>query len=328
MPRSAAMAGGALPGSLLVTCCLVVALCSPSIPPEKLAQAPARERPGPEKREHASREGPGRVSELGRPARDEGGGGRDWKSKGGRGLAGREAWGRQKQAWAAQGAGAKAGDLQVRPRGDTPREEPPSAATARNAAGPDPAPATEPPDEYAYPDYRGKGCVDESGFVYAIGEQFAPGPSACPCLCTEEGPLCAQPECPRLHPRCVHVDTSQCCPQCKERKNYCEFRGRTYQTLEEFAVSPCERCRCEASGEVLCSVSACPQTECVDPVYEPDQCCPICKNGPNCFAETAVIPAGREVKTDECTVCHCTYEEGTWRVERQATCTRHECRQR
>lgn len=44
-------------------------------------------------------------------------------------------------------------------------------------------------------------------------------------------------------------------------------------------VSPCERCRCEASGEVLCAVSACPQTECVDPVYEPDQCCPICKNG-------------------------------------------------
>ncbi|EGW05028.1 Brorin [Cricetulus griseus] len=127
--------------------------------------------------------------------------------------------------------------------------------------------------------YRGKGCVDESGFVYAIGEKFAPGPSACPCLCTEEGPLCAQPECPRLHPRCIHVDTSQCCPQCKERKNYCEFRGKTYQTLEEFVVSPCERCRCEANGEVLCTVSACPQTECVDPVYEPDQCCPICKNG-------------------------------------------------
>ncbi|KFO61851.1 Brorin, partial [Corvus brachyrhynchos] len=177
-----------------------------------------------------------------------------------------------------------------------------------------------------YPDYRGKGCVDESGFVYAIGEKFAPGPSACPCLCTEEGPLCIQPECPRLHPRCIHVDTTQCCPQCKERKNYCEFRGKTYQTLEEFMVSPCERCRCEGNGEVLCTVSACPQTECVDPVYEPDQCCPICKNGPNCFAETLVIPAGREVKTDECTICHCTYEEGTWRIERQAMCTRHECK--
>lgn len=53
----------------------------------------------------------------------------------------------------------------------------------------------------------------------------------------------------------------------------------------------------------------------------------FCISGPNCFAETAVIPAGREVKTDECTICHCTYEEGTWRIERQAMCTRHECRQ-
>lgn len=171
------MAGGALPGALLLACCLALALCGP------------RERPG-----------PGRAG----------------------GPGGREAWGRQTRAWAA--------DLQARPRGDTPREGPPSAAR------PDPTPATEPPDEYAYPDYRGKGCVDESGFVYAIGERFAPGPAACPCLCTEEGPLCAPPDCPRLHPRCVHVDTSQCCPQCKEQRRDCEFRGRTYQALEEFAV--------------------------------------------------------------------------------------------
>ncbi|KAM6178621.1 brorin [Rhynchocyon petersi] len=325
MPTSKAMAVGAFSSSLLITCCLMVALCSPSIPLEKLAQAP--EQSGQEKREHASRDSPGRVNELGRPARDVGSGGRDWKSKGGRGLASRDAWSKQKQAWAAHGGAAQAGDLQSRPRGDTPQVEPLAAAVAQDVVAPELGPTLEPPEEYAYPDYRGKGCVDESGFVYAIGEKFAPGPSACPCLCTEEGPLCAQPECPRLHPRCIHVDTSQCCPQCKERKNYCEFRGKTYQALEEFVVSPCERCRCEASGEVLCTVSACPQTECVDPVYEPDQCCPICKNGPNCFAETAVIPAGREVKTDDCTICHCTYEEGTWRIERQAMCTRHECKQ-
>ena len=73
MPSSTAMAVGALSSSLLLTCCLMVALCSPRIPLEKLAQAP--ERPGQEKREHASRDGPGRMSELGRPARDEGGGG-------------------------------------------------------------------------------------------------------------------------------------------------------------------------------------------------------------------------------------------------------------
>ncbi|CAG6017859.1 unnamed protein product [Menidia menidia] len=198
-------------------------------------------------------------------------------------------------------------------------------------------------DEYAYPDYRGKGCMDESGFVFAIGEEFTPGPSTCPCLCTDEGPLCTKPECPKVHPRCIKVDTSQCCPLCKEKKNYCEFRGKVYASLEEFKVSPCERCRCEPSGEVLCSVAACPQTECVDPEYEPDQCCPICKTGetlfcfgvsfpkqscgPNCYADTEVIPAGREVKIDECTICYCTYEEGTWQIERQATCSKNECQQ-
>lgn len=92
-------------------------------------------------------------------------------------------------------------------------------------------------DEYAYPDYRGKGCMDESGFVFAIGEKFTPGPSTCPCLCTDEGPLCAKPECPKVHPRCIRVDTSQCCPECKEKKNYCEFRGKVYTTLQEFKVS-------------------------------------------------------------------------------------------
>ncbi|KAJ8291114.1 hypothetical protein GJAV_G00021550 [Gymnothorax javanicus] len=180
-------------------------------------------------------------------------------------------------------------------------------------------------DEYAYPDYRGKGCVDESGFVFGVGEQFTPGPSTCPCLCTEEGPLCSKPDCPKIHPRCVRVDHSQCCPQCKEVKNYCEFRGKVYRSLQEFKVSACEKCRCEPNGEVHCTVAACAQTECVDPEYEPEQCCPICKSGPNCFADNSVIPAGREVKIDECTICYCTYEEGTWRIERQATCSKNDC---
>ncbi|CAH6998443.1 Vwc2 [Phodopus roborovskii] len=260
MPSSSAMAVGALSSSLLVTCCLMVALCSPSIPLEKLAQAP--EQPGQEKREHASRDSPGRVSELGRAARDEGSSARDWKSKGSRALASREAWSKQKQAWTAQGGSVKAADWQVRPRGDTPQGEPPAAA--QEAISLELVPTPELPEEYAYPDYRGKGCVDESGFVYAIGEKFAPGPSACPCLCTEEGPLCAQPECPRLHPRCVHVDTSQCCPQCKERKNYCEFRGKTYQTLEDYWLY-CQHEFIAPNLEVKCST--CFQTQCNLPCH-------------------------------------------------------------
>ncbi|XP_043835485.1 brorin isoform X2 [Dromiciops gliroides] len=330
MPSSTAMAIGALSSSLLVTCCLMVALCSPTIPLEKLAKTQDKQeiKTNQEKRDHAARDtqsqtGPGKMNEITRNGREEGSS-RDGKSKGSRNYSNKESWSKQKQIWNSQGMSSKPGNLQAQEPGDSIQEE---ALAAEDASLPEALVTPEPPEEYAYPDYRGKGCVDESGFVYAIGEKFTPGPSACPCLCTEEGPLCIQPECPRLHPRCIHVDTSQCCPQCKEKKNYCEFRGKTYQTLEEFMVSPCEKCHCEANGEVLCTVSACPQTECVDPVYEPDQCCPICKNGPNCFAETTVIPAGREVKTDECTICHCTYEEGTWRIERQAMCTRHECKQ-
>ncbi|XP_048418550.1 brorin isoform X2 [Stegostoma tigrinum] len=137
-----------------------------------------------------------------------------------------------------------------------------------------------PTSEYSYPDYRGKGCMDENGFVYEIGEEFTPGPAACPCVCTEDGPLCVKPECPSLHPRCIRVDTSRCCPECKEMKTYCEFREKKYKQLEEFVVSPCEKCRCEPNGEVHCSVAECAQVDCVDPVYEPDQCCPICKDVP------------------------------------------------
>ncbi|XP_029445616.1 brorin isoform X2 [Rhinatrema bivittatum] len=324
MPSTTAMAIGALSSFLLVTCCLMVALCSPSIPIQNGAKPQDQEEleGSHEKRDHAPPDGQNQ-SQAGLEKMDEiGRSWRDGKSKANRTVASKDPPTKQKQAWSAQGEGNRAEGTEMQEQADGAQEEPSMEESALEAVT-----TPEAPEEYVYPDYRGKGCVDESGFVYAIGEKFAPGPSACPCLCTEEGPLCIQPECPRLHPRCIQVDTSQCCPQCKEKKNYCEFRDKTYQTLEEFTVSPCERCRCESNGEVLCTVAACPQTECVDPVYEPEQCCPICKNGPNCFAETIVIPAGREIKTDECTICHCTYEEGTWRIERQAMCTRHECKQ-
>ncbi|TKS85310.1 Brorin [Collichthys lucidus] len=61
-------------------------------------------------------------------------------------------------------------------------------------------------------------------------------------------------------------------------------------------------------------------------VFQNEKCCstsPV--SGPNCYADTTVIPAGREVKIDECTICYCTYEEGTWQIERQATCSKNEC---
>ncbi|XP_074551351.1 von Willebrand factor C domain-containing protein 2-like [Halichoeres trimaculatus] len=176
-------------------------------------------------------------------------------------------------------------------------------------------------ENIVFDDYRGKGCVDDSGFVYKLGERFYPGHSNCPCECTEDGPVCDQPECPKLHPKCTKVEHNGCCPECKEVKNFCEYRAKTYKILEEFKPSPCEWCRCEPNNEVHCVVSDCAIPECVNPVYEPEQCCPICKNGPNCFAGTTIIPAGIEVKVDDCTICRC--HNGDW--WKPAQCLRREC---
>ncbi|XP_072541552.1 von Willebrand factor C domain-containing protein 2-like isoform X1 [Salminus brasiliensis] len=210
-------------------------------------------------------------------------------------------------------------------------------------------------NDVLFDDYRGKGCVDDSGFVYKLGERFFPGHSNCPCVCTEDGPVCEQPECPKIHPKCTKVEHNGCCPECKEVKNFCEYRGKTYKILEEFKVfhlqgspaaeegshsttavlapaqlqasarsyrpSPCEWCRCEPNSEVHCVVADCAVPECVNPVYEPEQCCPICKNGPNCYAGTTIIPAGIEVKVDDCTICRC--HNGDW--WKPAQCLRREC---
>ncbi|XP_028673844.1 brorin [Erpetoichthys calabaricus] len=315
MQRSLAVTTGVFSRSLFFACCLMGVLCNSKIPfqksQERLERALTQNKADEASKTGLSQATQEQLKEISRMGREE-------VTKEGKSKANRGNWSKQKSNMNLQ-ENEKIPEIQE-PTKEVVPDESDGGPTPETSVAPDAL------EEYAYPDYRGKGCVDESGFVFAIGEKFTPGPSTCPCLCTEEGPLCAKPECPKVHPRCIQVDTSQCCPQCKERKNYCEFRGKTYKALEEFRVSPCEKCRCEASGEVLCTVAACPQTECVDPEYEPDQCCPICKKGPNCFADNTVIPAGREVKVDDCTICYCTYEEGTWRIERQATCSKHECK--
>ncbi|XP_062841070.1 von Willebrand factor C domain-containing protein 2-like [Trichomycterus rosablanca] len=179
--------------------------------------------------------------------------------------------------------------------------------------------------DYEFGDYRGKWCVDHHGFVYNIGEVYYPGPAACPCTCTEDGPVCVQPKCPRIHPRCTRISYKSCCPVCEAVNRVCVYRGRTYHLFEEFKLARCERCRCEPNGEVYCSISDCPALHCVNPTYEPKHCCPVCKNGPNCFAGNRIIAAGERVEVDEWTVCFCTYRDGTWLTHPHATC---EARQR
>ncbi|XP_030581809.1 von Willebrand factor C domain-containing protein 2-like [Archocentrus centrarchus] len=174
--------------------------------------------------------------------------------------------------------------------------------------------------DYEFGDYRGKWCIDDHGFVYSIGEVYYPSPTSCPCTCTIDGPVCVRPKCPRIHPRCTRIRYKACCPVCEAMARVCVYGGKTYRLLEEFRLARCERCRCEANREVYCSISDCPAPHCVNPTYEPNHCCPICKTGPNCFAGSRVIPAGERVNIDERTVCYCTYRDGTWHTHPQATC--------
>uniref|UniRef100_A0A8C7TRV4 VWFC domain-containing protein n=1 Tax=Oncorhynchus mykiss TaxID=8022 RepID=A0A8C7TRV4_ONCMY len=134
-------------------------------------------------------------------------------------------------------------------------------------------------DPYEFGDYRGKWCLDDHGFVYSIGEVYYPSPSACPCTCTEDGPVCIRPKCPRIHPRCTRIKYKSCCPVCEAVSKVCVYGGKMYRIFEEFRLSRCERCRCEPNREVYCSISDCPAPHCVNPTYEPNHCCPVCYTG-------------------------------------------------
>lgn len=90
--------------------------------------------------------------------------------------------------------------------------------------------------DYEFGDYRGKWCIDDHGFVYGIGEVYYPSPSACPCTCTVDGPVCVRPKCPRIHPRCTRIRYQACCPVCEAMARVCVYGGKTYRLLEEFRV--------------------------------------------------------------------------------------------
>nr|XP_054598189.1 von Willebrand factor C domain-containing protein 2-like isoform X2 [Nothobranchius furzeri] len=152
---------------------------------------------------------------------------------------------------------------------------PPGPGLRQPVVGAEYSTKTDP--DYEFGDYRGKWCIDDHGFVYNIGEVYFPSPTACPCTCTVDGPVCVRPRCPRIHPRCTRIRFKACCPVCEAMARVCVYGGKTYRPLEEFRLSRCERCRCEANREVYCSISDCPAPHCVNPTYQPNHCCPICK---------------------------------------------------
>ncbi|RXN01353.1 hypothetical protein EOD39_7038 [Acipenser ruthenus] len=91
--------------------------------------------------------------------------------------------------------------------------------------------------------------------------------------------------------------------------------------------SECEQCTCDMDGIARCLVADCAPPPCVNPVYEKGKCCPECKEGPNCYADssqTQVIPGGEPVWIDSCTKCRCHdgQDAGYWEGNRVAQCVR------
>lgn len=63
-------------------------------------------------------------------------------------------------------------------------------------------------------------------------------------------------------------------------------RNQINNILIPVQLSPCERCRCEVNREVYCTISGCPALHCVNPVFEPNHCCPVCKSGESPYTTT------------------------------------------
>ncbi|XP_048754813.2 brorin-like [Ostrea edulis] len=85
----------------------------------------------------------------------------------------------------------------------------------------------------------------------------------------------------------------------------CYYQG-SYHPVGPFSPSPCEDCHCPTSGKVICAITDCFITPCVDAVHEKDKCCPTCPNGPNCKAPDGhIIKIGETYHMNSYTICHC-----------------------
>ena len=58
----------------------------------------------------------------------------------------------------------------------------------------------------------------------------------------------------------------------------CVWDGQSYPEGPEFRPDACTFCHC-FQGRPMCAVADCFIPPCVDPVRDPNQCCPTCPNG-------------------------------------------------
>lgn len=59
----------------------------------------------------------------------------------------------------------------------------------------------------------------------------------------------------------------------------CTYHGKTYPLGHSFHPSPCEHCTCTQMGRVMCAIADCFFTPCVNPIHDPNKCCPVCPDG-------------------------------------------------
>nr|XP_026691205.1 von Willebrand factor C domain-containing protein 2-like [Ciona intestinalis] len=158
--------------------------------------------------------------------------------------------------------------------------------------------------------------------IFSVGEMFTRESDPCErCLCASTGPQCSVTRCPELSESCIEVarHAGECCVQCV--REGCDENNRTYHVGEYFNTSPCRLCKCETNGRAYCSVADCEPPPCIDSIRLPDQCCPVCPEGPNCFAGGRVIPSGQTVLIDNgCRRCRCTNYGRYWAGSDQADC--------
>ncbi|XP_072164791.1 kielin/chordin-like protein [Diadema setosum] len=144
------------------------------------------------------------------------------------------------------------------------------------------------------------GCLFEER-LYNNGETFRPD-NCRECNCVNGNVLCLERECPVLTCANRIRDPGQCCERCQG----CTYEGFEYANGESWMspLNPCLTCQCQ-DGVTVCSELRCLSPDfCANPVYLPDQCCPIC---PGCVFNGVTYNDGQRFNpyNDPCETCYC-----------------------
>ena len=118
--------------------------------------------------------------------------------------------------------------------------------------------------------------------TYQAGEKFRPD-TCTVCHCPRHGgrALCTIQDC-LWEPHCLrrHKKSDECCGSCLEQ-GCLHSDGKVYSLGATVKETKCERCVCPTEGgPTTCTQKViCPEIHCVDPVTDPESCCPSCPNG-------------------------------------------------